>query len=129
MRQDLLNDALVTLRHADQKGKTQVTVAPVSRLVGNVLSLLRENGYIGEFTFEANGRGGSYRIRLCRRINSCGVVKPRLPVGRRELEKYEARFLPAQDFGLLILSTNRGVMTHVRARELGLGGKVLAYVY
>jgi small subunit ribosomal protein S8 len=46
-----------------------------------------------------------------------------------ELEKYEARFLPAQNFGVLILSTTEGVVTHTRAKELGIGGKLLAYVY
>jgi small subunit ribosomal protein S8 len=37
--------------------------------------------------------------------------------------------LPAQDFGFLLLSTNRGVMTHRQARELKIGGRLLAYVY
>ncbi len=129
MRHDLLNDALVTLRHAEEHGKESVILSPVSRLIGNVLSLLKETGYIGEFTFQPTGQGGAYKVSLNRRINSCGVVKPRLAVEVRELERFEARFLPAQDFGFLILSTSRGVMSHVKARELGVGGKVLAYVY
>jgi small subunit ribosomal protein S8 len=62
-------------------------------------------------------------------INDCGVIKPRYSVKVAELEKYEARFLPAQNFGVLILSTTEGVVTHNRARELGIGGKLLAYVY
>ena len=37
--------------------------------------------------------------------------------------------LPAQDFGILVLSTNQGVMSHQKARELKIGGKLLAYVY
>jgi small subunit ribosomal protein S8 len=46
-----------------------------------------------------------------------------------QLERYESRFLPAQDFGLLVLSTNRGVVAHPQARELKIGGRLLAYVY
>ena len=129
MRQDLLNDALLALRHADLKGQETVTLEPISRLVGNVLGILREHGFVGEFHYEENGKGGAYAVALNRRINSCGVVKPRLSVGVRDLERYESRFLPAQDFGLLILTTSRGVVSQTKARELGIGGKLLAYVY
>lgn len=129
MRQDLLNDTLLALRHADLRGQEKVRLTPASRLVGNVLGILREAGYIGEFSFQESGQGGAYEVALTRRINSCGVVKPRLAVHVRDLERYESRFLPAQDFGLLILTTSRGVMSHSKARELGVGGKLLAYVY
>jgi small subunit ribosomal protein S8 len=46
-----------------------------------------------------------------------------------DLEQWESRYLPAQDFGVLILSTTEGVISHVQARELGVGGKLLAFVY
>ena len=65
---------------------------------------------------------------MCR-INSCGVIKPRISVRGRTVERYEARFLPAQDFGILVLSTNQGVMDHQKCRELKIGGKLVAYVY
>jgi small subunit ribosomal protein S8 len=127
--QDVLNDALVKIRNADSSGVPEVRVAPVSNTVGAVLGILKENGYVGEFTLEANGKGGAYRVSLVRRINYCGVIKPRLSVGVRDLERFEARFLPAQDFGLLILSTNSGIMTQMKAREIGAGGRLIAYVY
>jgi len=129
MRHDLLNDALVALRHADQQGQESVHLAPTSKLVGEVLGIFRQHQYIKEFAYIENGRGGEYDVKLSRRINSCGVIKPRLAVRGRELERYESRFLPAQDFGILLLSTNRGLMSHAKARELKIGGKLLAYVY
>ncbi len=129
MRHDLLNDTLVALRHADQQGQETIRLAPTSHLVGEVLRIFREHQYIEEFTFVPNGRGGAYEVKLARRINSCGVIKPRVAVRGRALERYEARFLPAQDFGILVLSTNQGVMGHAKARELKIGGKLLAYVY
>ncbi len=46
-----------------------------------------------------------------------------------EFEKWETRYLPAQDFGLLILTTNSGVMNHYDAKDARIGGKLLAYVY
>jgi small subunit ribosomal protein S8 len=129
MRHDLLNDTLVALRHADRQGQESVRLLPTSKLIGEVLRIFREHRYIEEFTFVPGGQGGAYDVKLARRINSCGVIKPRVAVRGRELERYEARFLPAQDFGLLVLSTNQGVMSHARARELKIGGKLLAYVY
>jgi small subunit ribosomal protein S8 len=129
MQQDLLNDALVALRHADLDGKPSVELAPASRLIAEVLRIFREQHYIQEFTFVPTGRGGKYDVKLSQRINSCGVIKPRLAVPHDGLERYEARFLPAQDFGLLVLSTNRGVLSHREARELKIGGRLLAYVY
>ena len=129
MQQDLLNDALVTIRHADQDGKPMVQLHPASKLIAEVLRIFREHQYIEEFTFVPNGRGGQYDVKLGRRINSCGVIKPRISVPHDELERYEARFLPAQDFGILVLSTNQGVVSHREAREKKIGGRLLAYVY
>jgi small subunit ribosomal protein S8 len=129
MQQDLLNDALVSIRHADLQGKQVVTLAPASKLVGEVLRILQANQYIDAFTFVQNGRGGSYEVKLARRINSCGVIKPRLAVRVRDLEKFESRYLPAQDFGRLVLSTSHGVITQVEAREQKVGGRLLAYVF
>ncbi|HYK93830.1 MAG TPA: 30S ribosomal protein S8 [Thermoplasmata archaeon] len=129
MQHDLLNDALLALGHADREGKATVSLHPTSHLVGEVLRIFREHQYIQEFSYVSTGRGGKFDVTLSKRINRCGVIKPRLAVGARSLERYEARFLPAQDFGVLILSTNQGVMSHAKARELKLGGKLLAYVY
>jgi len=129
MQHDTLNDALVALRHADRDGKGKVELTPSSHLIGEVLRIFREHKYIEDFSFVSTGRGGKFDVTLSRRINSCGVIKPRLSVRGRMLERYESRFLPAQDFGLLVLSTNRGVMSHAQARELKIGGRLLAYVY
>jgi small subunit ribosomal protein S8 len=129
MQQDLLNDALVALRHADRDGKPKVEIEPTSKLIAEVLRIFREHHYIDEFTFVSTGKGGKYDVRLSRRINSCGVIKPRVSVAHDRLERYESRFLPAQDFGILVLSTNRGVLSHQEARELKIGGRLLAYVY
>ena len=129
MRHDLLNDALLALRHADQDGKGRLEIAPTSRLIGEVLRIFREHHYIEDFAFVPGGRGGKYDVTLARRINSCGVIKPRVAVAHDRLERYESRFLPAQDFGLLVLSTNRGLVSHQQAREMKIGGRLLAYVY
>jgi len=129
MRHDLLNDALLSLRHADRQGREKVTLGPSSKLIGEVLGIFAQHQFVKEFSFVPTGQGGAYEVTLSRRINSCGVIKPRLSVRSRDLERFESRFLPAQDFGILLLSTSQGVMSHTKARELQIGGKLLAYVY
>jgi len=68
-------------------------------------------------------------VELIGNINKCGVIKPRFPVKKNEFEKWEKRFLPAKDFGILLVSTPKGVMSHKEAYKNGIGGRLLAYVY
>lgn len=129
MQFDPLNDALAKIFNAEQAGKFNVTVSPASKLLGSVLDIMQRSGYIGTFEPLDDGRGGSFRVELRGAINECGVVKPRYSVRRQEYEKWESRYLPAQDFGLLILTTNQGIMNHYDAKDSRIGGRLLAYVY
>lgn len=109
--------------------KQEVFTRPTTRLVTDVLKLLQKKSYIGEFELIEDGRGGVYRIKLTHKINKCGVVKPRFPVTLGEYEKFEQRFLPARDVGMLIVSTPKGVMSNIEAKQAHLGGVLLAFVY
>ncbi|MEM2943323.1 MAG: 30S ribosomal protein S8 [Methanomassiliicoccales archaeon] len=129
MQNDPLNDAMSTIKNASLVGKKECIVRPSSKLIGRVLKVMQEYGYINQFEFIEDGKAGVFKVTLHGRINNCGVIKPRYAVKRNELEKFEARYLPAQDFGVLILTTTKGVVSHVRAKELGIGGKLLAFVY
>lgn len=129
MRFDPLNDALITIKNAERAGKMECTISPSSKLIGRVLKVMLDNGYIGEFEFIEDGRGGKFKVKLNGNINNCGVIKPRFSVKKNELDKWEARYLPGQNFGVLILTTTDGVISQNQARELGTGGKLLAYVY
>ena len=129
MLHDPLNDAMVAIRNAEAAGKHECLVRPASKLIGHVLKVMQEHQYIRSFELIEDGRGGLFRIALVGSINSCGVIKPRFSVRRTDLEKYEARYLPAQDFGVLILTTTEGVISQSKAKEIGVGGKLLAYVY
>jgi len=129
MQFDPLNDALTKIFNAEQAGRYNVDLAPASKLLGSVLEIMQTSGYVGEIEKNDDGRGGKYIVQLRGAINQCGVVKPRHSVRRQEFDKWEGRYLPAQDFGLLILTTNSGVMHHKEAKENRIGGKLLAYVY
>ena len=129
MQFDPLNDALAKIYNAEQAGKYDVNLSPASNLLGSVLDIMQSSGYVGEIEKNDDGRGGSYTVQLRGAINKCGVVKPRHSVRRQEFDKWEGRYLPAQDFGLLILTTNSGIMHHKDAKEHRIGGKLLAYVF
>jgi small subunit ribosomal protein S8 len=129
MQSDPLNDAMSTMKNAATVGKQECMIRPSSKLIGRVLKVMQESGYINQFEFVEDGRAGFFKVKIEGKINNCGVIKPRYSVRKTDLEKYEARYLPAQDFGVLILTTTEGVITHMKAKELGVGGKLLAYVY
>jgi small subunit ribosomal protein S8 len=126
---DPMANALSTIKNAENTGKPQCIIKPASKLIGNVLKVMRDAGYIGEFELIDDGKAGMFKVELKGRINKCGVVKPRHYVKHVEFEKWEKRYLPAKKFGSLIITTPQGVMSHYEAMEKGIGGQLLAYVY
>jgi small subunit ribosomal protein S8 len=94
-----------------------------------MLLIMQSSGYVGEFQRVSDGRGDAFRVELIGAINRCGVIKPRYSVKRTDFDKWESRFLPARDFGLLIVSTNQGVMNHHDAKKERVGGRLLAYIF
>jgi small subunit ribosomal protein S8 len=129
LQHDPLNDAMSTIKNAENVGKRTCTLNPSSKLVGRILKVMQDNNYISQFEYVEDGKAGQFKVVLNGNINNCGVIKPRYAVKRRDVEKFEARYLPAQDFGVLILTTTQGVLSHNEAKKLGVGGKLLAYVY
>jgi len=117
------------MKNAAEIGKSECLIQPSSKLIGRVLKVMQDYGYINQFEYVEDGKAGKFRVMMKGAINNCGVIKPRYSVKTTDLEKFESRFLPAQDFGVLILTTTEGVITHTHARELGVGGKLLAFVY
>ena len=129
MLNDPLADALSLMKNAEIKGKGKCIIRPSSKLIGGVLSLLKEEGYVGNFERVDDGKAGIFEVKLLGNINNCGVIKPRYPIKKDDLEKWESRYLPARDFGLLILTTTNGIISQDKAKKLGIGGKLLAYIY
>lgn len=129
MLNDPLANALSAMKNAEIKGKGTCIIQPSSKLIGGVLDLLKKKGYIGNFEYIDDGKTGIFQVQLTGNINNCGVIKPRYPIKRDELDEWESRYLPAQHFGLLILTTTKGIVSQDEARKNGIGGKLLAYVY
>ena len=126
---DPLANAMSIIKNAEVSSKSTVIIHPASKLIAACLRIFQQSGYVGEFEFIDDGRSGKFRVQLLGRINKCGVIKPRRPVGIRDYERMEKRFLPAVNFGLFIVTTSKGIMTHHQAKEQGVGGRLLAYVF
>jgi len=124
---DSLSNAMSKIQNAERARKKEVTVAPASKLIGEVLKIMTEEGMVKSFEPVEGGR--AFRVLLHGKINSCGAIKPRHPMKLDEGEKWEKRYLPAAGVGILVVSTPKGVMTHRKAAELGVGGRLLAHIY
>jgi small subunit ribosomal protein S8 len=125
---DTLNDALISIKNASRLGRQELDVR-ASNLVGRVLRVFQKYGYIEEYEYVENGKGGLFKVKVAKTVNNCGVIKPRFSIKRDELERWESRYLPAQDIGILVISTTSGVMSNNEAKKKGTGGRALAFIY
>ncbi len=129
MLNDPLADAMSLILNNEILGRSECLLKPASKIIGQLLRVLKDNGYVSDFTETDDSRGKYIHLKLNGNINKCGVIKPRYSVKNKEFEKFERRFLPAKDFGILVISTPKGIMTHYDAKSKKIGGKLLAYCY
>ncbi|AJF60357.1 MAG: 30S ribosomal protein S8 [Candidatus Diapherotrites archaeon] len=129
VRIDPLADALINIKNNENASKKACNVRPASKLLGEVLRVMQEQKYISTYELIDDGREGIFKIELLGKINECKAIKPRYPVKSSGFEKYEMRYLPARNVGMIIVTTSEGVMSHKDAKEKYLGGRLLAYVY
>ncbi len=129
MLNDPLAAALSKIVNAEKRSKKEVLIKPVSKTIKRILAIMNEGGYIGTLEEVEDGKGNFIKVNLLGNINKCGVIKPRFSTKKNEFEKWEKRYLPAKDFGLIIVSTPKGILTHNEAKEKNTGGKLFAYCY
>ena len=129
MQNDTLAAALSNVMNHERTSKRSCIINPANRVIKEVLNVLNTHNFIGAYERQSEVRGGFLRVNLLGTINNVGAIKPRFAVKVDGFEKMEKRFLPAKDVGILIVSTNQGIMTHLDAKQKNIGGKVLAYCY
>jgi len=125
---DHLANLLNHLVNSRKVRKSKCEFRPFNKLMLAVLKVMEKNGYIKKFEGVKDSRGGVIKIELGN-LNFCKAIKPRFNVKKGGFNKYTRRFLPARNFGIIIVSTNKGILTHKEAVEKDLGGRLLAYCY
>ena len=129
MLNDTLSTTLSNIKNAESIGRESCVIRNSSKLIKEVLVIMNKHGYVGDFNEVDDGKGKPLIVNLLGKINNCGGIKPRFSVKKDNYEKFEKRFLPAKDFGIIIVSTPKGTMTHIDAKKENLGGKLLSFVY
>lgn len=124
-----LANVLSAIDNSERVFQKEVQLSNNSKVIRKVLEILQTRGYIQGYAVEEDGRGGLLSVRLAGTINRVGVITPNFSVKLSEYQKFEKRYLPARGFGIIVVSTSRGMMTHEEAKELGIGGRLIAYCY
>jgi len=126
---DPLSNLLSQINTYEKTGRKELITKYNSKILKKILSIMQDHKYIGGFEEIKDSKGNLLRIHLLGRINKTGVIKPRFSVRKAAFERFEKRFLPAKDFGILIISTSQGMMTHTDAKNKGIGGRPISYCY
>jgi len=126
MSQDIVSDALNMMRNAKKAGKTDVEIKKMSNLLIEVLKIMKQKEAIKKY--KINVQDKSVEISLGK-FSECKAIKPRFTVDKSQIEKYRRRYLPSRNIGTVIVSTNKGLLTHEEASKEGVGGCLIAYFY
>jgi small subunit ribosomal protein S8 len=126
MSQDVVADAMSIIRNAKKSRKESVKIRRISNLLVEVLKIMKEKGAVKKYKIDGNEK--SLEIQLGN-FSECKAIKPRFTVNKLQIEKYRRRYLPSRNMGTIIISTNKGLVTHEEAEENKIGGCLIAYFY
>ena len=132
MVNDTISDMLTRIRNANMV-KHQIVQVPSTKMSLAISTILKEEGFIEGFeSYTENKKnyilislkyiGKSRKSVICKieRISKPGL---RIYANSKKLPKV------LDNLGVAILSTSKGVMTNLKAKELGIGGEVLCYIW
>ena len=132
MVNDTISDMLTRIRNANMV-KHQIVQIPATKISLAITNILKQEGYIEDFeSYSENNRnyllvslkyiGKSRNPVICKiqRISKPGL---RVYSSAKELPKV------LDNLGIAIISTSKGVMTNLKAKELGIGGEILCYIW
>lgn len=128
---DPIADMLTRIRNANTVKHQNVDI-PLSNIKKAMADILSEEGYIKSYEIIDDGKQGAIRITLKYTANKGKVI-----TGLKRISKPGLRVYAKKDevpkvlggLGIAILSTSKGIMTDKKARNEGLGGEVLCYVW
>ena len=128
---DPIADMLTRIRNATAARHPQVSV-PASSMKKAIAQILLDEGYIKAFEIVENGTQGTIKITLKYSANKEKAISGLRRVSKPGLRVYAgADELPRvlKGLGIAIVSTSKGIMTDKKARELHVGGEVLAFIW
>ncbi|MDQ0204575.1 30S ribosomal protein S8 [Pectinatus haikarae] len=128
---DPIADMLTRLRNANSVLHEKVEI-PGSNIKKAIADVLKEEGFIKDYTFTQDNKQGVLTIKLKYGPDSEQVITGLKRVSRPGLRAYVKKDqLPRVlgGLGIAIISTSKGIMSDKKARSTGVGGEVLAYVW
>ena len=128
---DTIADLLTRIRNANTAKHATVDV-PASRVKKDITQILVDEGYVKDFRLIEDGKQGVIRITLKYGDNKSPVITGLRRVSKPGLRIYSScADMPKvrKGLGIAIVSTSKGIVTDKKARELNVGGEVLAYIW
>ena len=127
--QDPIADMLTRIRNGQQAKHQHVTVSS-SSLKKDILRVLKEEGYIKDFQVDADDNNHQIIIIDLKYFQSKPVIERIRRISRPGLRIYKSvkDLIPIPGFGIAIMSTSKGVMTHNAAKKENIGGELLCEV-
>ena len=128
---DVIADILTRIRNAGT-AKHETVDVPASNVKNAIAQILVEEGYVKEVQIIDDGKQGVIRIYLKYTENKKPVIS-----GIKRISKPGLRIYASKDelpkvlggLGVAVISTSKGIMTDKKARNLGIGGEVMAYIW
>ena len=129
---DTISDMLTRIRNATMV-KHQVVQIPVTKMSLAIATILQQEGFITDFENYQEGNR-SYLLLSLKYLGKSrtSVISKIQRVSKPGLRVYaSSKDLPRvlDNLGIAIISTSKGVMTNLKAKELGIGGEVLCYIW
>jgi small subunit ribosomal protein S8 len=128
---DTIADLLTRIRNASTAKHATVDI-PASGIKKSITQILLDEGYIKDFKVIDDGKQGIIRVTLKYDENRNSVISGLRRVSKPGLRIYSScEDLPKvmKGLGVAIISTSKGVITDKKARELKVGGEVLAFIW
>jgi small subunit ribosomal protein S8 len=128
---DPIADMLTRVRNASRARHQEVAV-PASRTKREIARILKDEGFIADWTEVQAGPGKVIKVTLRYVDGKVPVVSGLKRISKPGLRVYARKTdIPRVlgGLGIVILSTSQGIMTGAQARRAQLGGEVLAFVW
>jgi small subunit ribosomal protein S8 len=128
---DPLGDMLTRIRNGQKARKSSIT-SPASKLRANVLEVLKQEGYIRDYSKETLSDGIEQLIIELKYYENAPVIRSLDRIskpGRRVYAKIKDLKPVNNGLGTIVLSTPKGILSDGKARELNVGGEVLCNIF